>query len=49
MANNHADKEMTAEQDVGHLTGGGFVGHVCGSHDALDGPIRSKDAIDTTA
>jgi len=49
LANNHADKEMTAAQDVGHLTGGGFAGHVCGSHDALDGPIASKDAIDAAA
>ena len=49
LANNHADKEMTASQDVGHLYGGGFVGHVCGSHDALDGPIVSKDALDEEA
>jgi hypothetical protein len=46
MANNHADKEMTIGQDVGHLTGGGFAGHLVGSHDALDGPIQSKDAIE---
>jgi hypothetical protein len=46
MANNHPDKELNVEQDVGHLTGGGFTRHLCGSHDALDGPIRSKDAID---
>ena len=49
MANNHADKELTAAQDVGHLAGGGFAGHLCGSHDALDGPIASKDAIDEAA
>jgi len=49
LANNHGDKEMNAAQDVGHLTGGGFAGHVCGSHDALDGPIASKDAIDQAA
>ncbi|KAL7527859.1 hypothetical protein ACHAXR_002167, partial [Thalassiosira sp. AJA248-18] len=49
LANNHADKEMTTAQDVGHLSGGGFAGHVCGSHDALDGPIASKDAIDQAA
>jgi len=49
LANNHADKEMTAGQDVGHLAGGGFAGHLCGSHDALDGPIASKDAIDEAA
>jgi hypothetical protein len=46
IANNHPDKELNAAQDVGHLTGGGFTGHLCGSHDALDGPIRSKDAIE---
>ncbi|EED92452.1 silicic acid transporter, silicon transport [Thalassiosira pseudonana CCMP1335] len=45
IANNHADKEYQAGGDVGHLTGGGFTGHVCGSHDALDGPIASKDAL----
>eukprot|EP00804_Cyclotella_cryptica_P024296 CCRYP_012566-RA/>CCRYP_012566-RA protein AED:0.33 eAED:0.33 QI:0/0/0/1/1/1/2/0/458 len=44
LANNHPDKEFG--DDVGHLTGGGFMGHVVGSHDALDGPITSKDAID---
>jgi len=49
LANNHPDKELTADQDVGHLAGGGFMGHLCGSHDALDGPIRSKDAIDAAA
>merc|ERR1712071_265290 len=49
LANNHADKDMTIQQDVGHLTGGGFGGHLAGSHDALDGPIRSKDAIDAHA
>lgn len=40
LANQHADKEMTVQQDVGHLTGGGFAGHLAGSHDALDGPIQ---------
>merc|ERR1712127_827645 len=49
LANNHADKELTTEQDVGHLAGGGFTGHLVGSHDALDGPIASKDAIDEAA
>jgi len=49
LANNHADKDMTISQDVGHLTGGGFAGHLVGSHDALDGPIISKDAIDASA
>jgi len=44
MANNHADKEMTVSQDVGHLTGGGFAGHLVGSHDALDGPIGDANA-----
>ncbi len=45
--NGRADKEYG--DDVGHLAGGGFVGHACGSHDALDGPIKSKDAIDAAA
>ena len=49
MANDHADKAMTAAQDVGHLAGGGFAGHLAGSHDALDGPIQSRDAIDEAA
>mmetsp|Transcript_11318 Transcript_11318/g.14466 ORF Transcript_11318/g.14466 Transcript_11318/m.14466 type:complete len:509 (-) Transcript_11318:163-1689(-) len=49
LANDHGDKEMTVAQDVGHLTGGGFAGHLAGSHDALDGPIQSKDAIDAAA
>merc|ERR1712060_781675 len=35
-ANNHADKDLPA--DMG-LAGGGFRGHLCGSHDALDGPM----------
>jgi len=47
IANGRADKEFG--DDVGHLAGGGFVGHACGSHDALDGPIKSKDAIDAAA
>jgi len=43
--NDHPDKEYT--DDVGHLMGGGFTGHVCGSHDALDGPLPySKDALE---
>jgi hypothetical protein len=42
-ANNHADKDFA--DDVGHLYGGGFRGHAVGSHDALDGPILSKDAL----
>merc|ERR1711966_356930 len=49
MANNHADKDMNIAQDVGHLAGGGFAGHLAGSRDALDGPIASKDAIDEAA
>jgi hypothetical protein len=32
--------------DVVHLTGGDFMGHAVGSHDALDGPIASKDSLD---
>jgi len=40
LANDHADKAMTVSQDVGHLTGGGFAGHLVGSHDALDGPMQ---------
>ena len=43
-ANNHADKDFA--DDAGKLYGGGFGGHAVGSHDALDGPIVSKDAID---
>ena len=43
------DKAMTAAQDVGHLAGGGFAGHLAGSHDALDGPIQSRDDIDQAA
>ncbi|KAL7518879.1 hypothetical protein ACHAWX_003687 [Stephanocyclus meneghinianus] len=43
--NDHPDKEFPS--DVGHLIGGGFTGHVCGSHDALDGPLpHSKDALE---
>jgi hypothetical protein len=49
LANNHGDKDMTIAQDVGHLAGGGFAGHLVGSHDALDRPIQSKDAIDAAA
>jgi len=49
LANGHADKDMATAQDVGHLTGGGFGGHLVGSHDALDGPIASRDAIETNA
>jgi hypothetical protein len=40
-ANNHADKDFA--DDVGHLYGGGFLGHAVGSHDALDGPILCND------
>jgi silicon transporter len=43
-ANNHADKDFA--DDAGKLYGGGFRGHAVGSHDALDGPIESKDAVD---
>jgi hypothetical protein len=47
-ANNHADKDFA--DDVGHMYGGGFRGHAVGSHDALDGPIQSKDeVVHTTA
>ncbi len=34
---------------AGQLAGGGFIGHACGSHDALNLPIKSKDAIDAAA
>jgi silicon transporter len=40
-ANNHADKGFA--DDVGKMYGGGFRGHQVGSHDALDGPVESKD------
>ena len=40
-ANNHADKDFN--DDVGKMYGGGFRGHQVGSHDALDGPVESKD------
>ena len=47
MAGAHPDKELNPAGDVGHLYGGGIAApHLVGSHDALDGPIRSKDAID---
>lgn len=46
LAGAHPDKSLNPAGDVGHLTGGGFTGHLCGSHDALDGPVKSKDAID---
>jgi hypothetical protein len=43
--NDHPDKEFIS--DVGHLAGGGFMGHQVGSHDALDGPVpHSKDALE---
>eukprot|EP00804_Cyclotella_cryptica_P027147 CCRYP_016071-RA/>CCRYP_016071-RA protein AED:0.28 eAED:0.28 QI:0/0/0/1/1/1/2/0/305 len=43
--NDHPDKEFPS--DVGHFTGGGFMGHAVGSHDALDGPLpHSKDALE---
>eukprot|EP00956_Cyclotella_meneghiniana_P023635 scaffold46432_cov87-Cyclotella_meneghiniana.AAC.1 len=50
--NDHPDKEFAP--DMGHLAGGGFMGHVAGSHDALDGPIphtkeelrASRDALE---
>ena len=42
--NDHADKEFGP--DMGHLAGGGFMGHVAGSHDALDGPLpRNKEEL----
>jgi hypothetical protein len=43
MAGDHPDKDLNPADDVGHLTGGGFTGHRCGSHRALDGPIKAKD------
>nr|ANG60895.1 silicon transport protein [Skeletonema marinoi] len=46
-ANNHADKDFA--DDTGKLYGGGFRGHAVGSHDALDGPIQSKDDFDEEA
>lgn len=48
IANGHADKEefFSPAQDMGHLTAGGIMVHCAGSRDMLDGPIRSKDAID---
>jgi hypothetical protein len=43
--NDHADKDFAP--DMGHLYGGGFMGHQAGSHDALDGPVPlSKDALE---
>jgi silicon transporter len=43
--NDHPDKEFAP--DMGHLAGGGFMGHQVGSHDALDGPVpHSKDALE---
>eukprot|EP00956_Cyclotella_meneghiniana_P031263 scaffold81682_cov73-Cyclotella_meneghiniana.AAC.1 len=37
LENDHADKEFGP--DMFHLTGGGFLGYVAGSHDILDGPL----------
>jgi hypothetical protein len=49
VVNNYGNCHKTNNhgKDVGHLTGGGFMGHLSGSHDNLEGPIQSKDAIDT--
>ena len=43
MAGAHPDRDFNPADDVGHLTGGGFIGHRCGSHHALDGPIKAKE------
>ena len=46
-ANHHADKDFA--DDTGKMYGGGFRGHAVGSHDALDGPIASKDEVEEEA
>jgi hypothetical protein len=46
MAGAHPDKVGTPAGDVGHLAGGGFQGYLAGSRDVLDGPVKSKDAIE---
>jgi len=48
MANNHADQDVFAEQGLG-MGGGGWGGHLVGSHDALDGPISAPAAAEETA
>jgi hypothetical protein len=48
-ASSKPDRITDEAHDVGHLTGGGFTGFACGSRDALDGPIRSKDAMESQA
>jgi len=51
-ANHHPDKEESAADFVGHISGGAYPaagGHPVGSHDALDGPSRSRDAIESKA
>ena len=48
-ASSKPDRITDAAHDVGHLTGGGFTGFACGSRDAMDGPIRSKDAMESQA
>merc|ERR1712127_453063 len=48
MANNHGDKDVFAQQEVG-MGGGGWGGHLVGSHDALDGPIQAPAAAEASA
>jgi len=43
MANSHGDKDVFAQQTVG-IAGGGWGGHLVGSHDALDGPLETPAA-----
>jgi len=48
MANQHADKDIFAQQEVG-MAGGGWGGHLVGSHDALDGPLQVPDKAEDAA
>merc|ERR1712194_174107 len=48
MANNHGDRDVFAQQEVG-MGGGGWGGHLVGSHDALDGPIEAPAAAEASA
>merc|ERR1711935_1224551 len=48
MANNHGDRDVFARQEVG-MGGGGWGGHLVGSHDALDGPIEAPAAAEASA
>merc|ERR1712194_997620 len=48
MANNHGDRDVFAQQEVG-MGGGGWGGHLVGSHDALDGPIEASAAAEASA